>query len=45
MRWPGPFSGQPDSIERTDCADVLKTYTLAELCRALINLNEFAYVD
>lgn len=45
MRCPGTFSGQPGSIELTDCADFLKTHTLAELCRTLMNLNEFAYVD
>lgn len=39
------FQRPPDTIERTDCTAFLKTHTLAELCRALMNLNEFAYVD
>lgn len=39
------FQRPPDAIERTDCTAFLKTHTLAELCRALMNLNEFAYVD
>lgn len=39
------FQRPPDAIERTDCTAFLKTHTLAELSRALMNLNEFAYVD
>jgi hypothetical protein len=39
------FQRFPDAIERTDCTAFLKSHSLAELCRALMNLNEFAYVD
>lgn len=31
--------------ERADCREFLATGSLVELCRAILNLNEFAYVD
>jgi hypothetical protein len=36
---------RPDDFEATTCSQLLKEHSLAELCRALLNLNEFAYVD
>jgi hypothetical protein len=35
----------PDKKERGACLDLLQQRSLAELCRALLNLNEFIYVD
>ena len=39
------FQRDPDPEERTRCAEFLNQHTLPELCRALLNLNEFAYRD
>ncbi len=36
---------QPDAEERTSCLNFLKGHSLPELCRSLMNLNEFAYID
>ncbi len=36
---------QPESDERTACLAYLHNHGLTELCRSLLNLNEFAYVD
>jgi hypothetical protein len=36
---------QPDDAELGACQRLLTRRSLAELCRALLNLNEFAYVD
>ncbi|MFM7844507.1 MAG: DUF1553 domain-containing protein, partial [Planctomycetota bacterium] len=35
----------PDGAETEACLKLLEERSLAELCRALMNLNEFAYVD
>ncbi|MEI6537565.1 MAG: DUF1553 domain-containing protein, partial [Verrucomicrobiaceae bacterium] len=35
----------PDGQELASCENFLKLHSLPELCRALMNLNEFAYVD
>ncbi len=35
----------PDEAEAGACRRLLEARSLAELCRALLNLNEFAYVD
>ncbi len=35
----------PAAEERTACLRLLEKRSLPELCRALLNLNEFAYVD
>jgi hypothetical protein len=35
----------PTNDERTTCETLLRERTLAELCRALLNLNEFIYID
>ena len=35
----------PDKDERRACAALVQQRNLAELCRALLNLNEFIYVD
>jgi hypothetical protein len=35
----------PDAEERRACIDLLTQRSLPELCRALLNLNEFLYVD
>ena len=39
------FQRAPDAEERARCEQFLKEHTLAELCRALLNVNEFAYRD
>ena len=39
------FQRAPDAGEREQCLAFLKDRSLQELCRALMNLNEFAYVD
>ena len=39
------FSRQPDDQERASCMEFLRERTLAELCRAILNTNEFLYVD
>ncbi len=35
----------PDSEEATACEEFLHQHGLTELCRSLLNLNEFVYVD
>ncbi|CAN5786529.1 PSD1 and planctomycete cytochrome C domain-containing protein [soil metagenome] len=35
----------PDAVERTHCLTFLKAHDLHDLCLALMNLNEFIYVD
>ncbi len=35
----------PDKNERHACVKLVEQRSLAELCRALLNLNEFVYVD
>ena len=35
----------PDDSECASCSKFLQQRGLAELCRALLNLNEFVYVD
>lgn len=35
----------PAPEEAAECADFLKSRTLPELCRTILNLNEFAYID
>ena len=35
----------PDDSERAACRQFRERHSLAELCRALLNLNEFVYVD
>jgi hypothetical protein len=36
---------EPDEVESTACQKLLTERSLPELCRALVNLNEFVYVD
>ena len=36
---------KPDAEERRACLELLEKRTFTELCRALLNLNEFVYVD
>lgn len=36
---------QPDAVERAHCVSFLKTHNLHDLCLAMMNLNEFIYVD
>lgn len=35
----------PDADEAKTCTEFLRTHSLTDLCRAMMNLNEFAYVD
>ena len=35
----------PDKEEQQVCSELVRQRSLAELCRALLNLNEFIYVD
>jgi len=35
----------PDQEEQRACTELVRQRSLAELCRALLNLNEFIYVD
>ena len=35
----------PDKTESAACEKLLNQHSLPELCRALLNLNEFAYID
>ena len=35
----------PDESESAACERLLTERSLAELCRVLVNLNEFVYVD
>ena len=39
------FQRPPDAGERASCAQFRQQRSLAELCRALLNVNEFVYVD
>ena len=39
------FQRPPDPSERISCSDFRKQHSHIELCRALLNLNEFLYVD
>ena len=39
------FQRIPDPAEVENCLAFLKKHTLPELCRSLLNLNEFAYID
>ena len=39
------FQREPDSKEREACLELLRSNSLVELCRALLNVNEFVYVD
>ncbi|MDB5298440.1 MAG: hypothetical protein JWO87_103 [Phycisphaerales bacterium] len=39
------FQREPDSEEQRACLELLKARSLTELCRALLNVNEFLYVD
>lgn len=39
------FQRQPAPEERDACLELLRARSLAELCRALLNVNEFVYVD
>jgi hypothetical protein len=36
---------EPRPAERDACLKLLERRSLPELCRAMLNLNEFAYVD
>jgi hypothetical protein len=36
---------KPDDSEASACIRLLEQQKLPELCRALLNLNEFVYVD
>jgi len=36
---------QPDPAEAEACKQLLAARSLAELCRAILNVNEFAYLD
>jgi len=35
----------PDKDELTACSELIRTRSLAELCRVLLNVNEFTYID
>jgi hypothetical protein len=39
------FQRKPDPKESAACIELLQTRSLVELCRALLNVNEFVYVD
>ncbi len=39
------FQRQPSRDEIASCQQLLRQRSLTELCRALLNLNEFAYLD
>jgi hypothetical protein len=39
------FQRAPDAAERESCARFRQQRSLAELCRALLNVNELVYVD
>ena len=39
------FQRPPDTAERASCSEFRKRHSHIELCRALLNLNEFLYVD
>ena len=45
MAFARAFQREPDREEQRACVELLKTRSLAELCRALLNVNEFLYVD
>jgi hypothetical protein len=36
---------KPDNAEAAACERLLKSQSLAELCRVIVNLNEFVYMD
>lgn len=36
---------EPDDAEREACSNLLRDRSLAELCRVLLNVNEFLYID
>jgi hypothetical protein len=36
---------EPDKLESDACEQLLTKRSLPELCRALLNLNEFVYID
>ena len=36
---------EPDEAEERACVELVKSRSLTELCRALLNVNEFIYVD
>ena len=36
---------EPDGEELASCQEFMGTHTLPELCRTILNLNEFSYVD
>jgi hypothetical protein len=36
---------EPESDERSACAALLQREGLVQLCRVMLNLNEFVYVD
>jgi hypothetical protein len=36
---------EPSLEEQADCREFLRQHPLTDLCRAIQNLNEFAYVD
>jgi hypothetical protein len=36
---------RPDSAETSQCLELLRSRSLAELCRAMLNVNEFVFVD
>ncbi len=36
---------EPDAEELASCQEFMGTHTLPELCRTILNLNEFSYVD
>ena len=39
------FQRPPEDSERTECVAFLATHRLSDFCLALMNANEFAYVD
>jgi hypothetical protein len=43
--WRHAFGREPDDSERTAAMKLLEGGTLAEFCRAVLNLNEFIYLD
>jgi hypothetical protein len=39
------FQREPTAAEFSQCANFIRAHSLAELCRVLLNTNEFVYVD
>jgi hypothetical protein len=39
------FQRSPTSREKASCTEFMRKQSLQQLCRALLNSNEFAYVD